>query len=99
MLRVSIVGLDLGDHDGNSSYVDGPTGNPTEAIALDQEMADNNSRQGLSIACAKNAEVPDSTFTSTKSTSLKFCLDIETNNATYSMQDGALVSFPTRLRW
>jgi Right handed beta helix region len=77
--NVTISGLDSSGHSGDGFYIGGPPGNPSANIVLENVVADNNRRQGLSITSARNVRVVDSTFSNTNGTSPQYGIDIEPN--------------------
>ena len=74
---VVIDGLESSDNAGDGFYIGEYKGQPSQNIVLDDCMASNNRRQGLSIVSARNVYVVNCQFQSTQGAAPGFGIDLE----------------------
>lgn len=94
--NVVIDGLESSNNSGDGFYVGGPQGQPSQDITLQDCMASNNRRQGLSITSARNVKVVDCQFQNTNGTAPQFGIDLEPNLPTDSLSNIQLLRPFTR---
>lgn len=94
--NVVIDGLESSNNSGDGFYIGGPQGQPSQDIVLEDCLADNNRRQGLSITSASNVKVVDCEFENTNGTAPQFGIDLEPNLPTDQLSDIVLLRPLTR---
>lgn len=85
--NVTIEGLESSDTGGDGFYIGGGAGAPATNIKLIGVKADNNRRQGCSIANARHVRIVDPELANTSGTAPSAGLDIEPNNTTDVLED------------
>ena len=89
--NVTIYGLESSNNSGDGFYIGGPQGQPSQEIVLENCLASNNRRQGLSITSARNVKVVDCEFEDTNGTAPQFGIDLEPNYPTDSLSNIVLL--------
>lgn len=75
--NVVIYGLQSSNNAGDGFYIGGEPGQPSQNIVLDDCLASNNRRQGLSIVSARNVYVVNCEFEHTQGTAPQRGIDLE----------------------
>lgn len=75
--NVVIYGLESSNNAGDGFYIGGAPEPPSQNIVLNDCLASNNRRQGLSIVSARNVYVVDCKFQYTQGTAPEFGIDLE----------------------
>lgn len=77
--NVVIDGLESSNNSGDGFYIGGPEGQPSRDVTIENCLASNNRRQGLSITSAINVKIVDCQFQDTNGTAPQFGVDLEPN--------------------
>ena len=93
--NVFIDGVESSDNSGDGFYVGGPTGKPAQNITLQNCIARNNRRQGLSITSAEHMKVVNCIFTHTQGTAPAYGVDLEPNQPSDVLEDIHLIGIQT----